>query len=283
MGAGAVAGWLSRVTGRGQGATISGRVMNSIAPHLLTELARGRARHARVGDERQDDDDPLACHRARECRRRPQRHQQLDRREPHVGHRADARAGHGTRRRRARGRRTRAGPRRRPAARRAAGARQPQPRPARPLRRGARRRRCVASSRRSASRARRHRQRVRSPCRVGRSAGEGHLGRARVSAGAPTPPRARRAGSCSTGRADRFECPHASGGCGFAQPDAPNRLEGDTLMLDGDGDPAAARAPGPLEPRERRARRDRGSAPRRRSRRGCCRGRRPSRRSPGAT
>jgi UDP-N-acetylmuramyl tripeptide synthase len=42
MGAGAIAGWSSRVTGRGQGATISGRVMNSIAPHLLTELAQGQ-------------------------------------------------------------------------------------------------------------------------------------------------------------------------------------------------------------------------------------------------
>jgi UDP-N-acetylmuramyl tripeptide synthase len=37
--AGRAAGWLSRVTGRGQGATISGRVMNAIAPDLLTELA----------------------------------------------------------------------------------------------------------------------------------------------------------------------------------------------------------------------------------------------------
>ena len=36
--AGRAAGWLSRVTGRGQGATISGRVMNAIAPDLLTEL-----------------------------------------------------------------------------------------------------------------------------------------------------------------------------------------------------------------------------------------------------
>ena len=37
--AGRVTGWLSRVTRRGQGATISGRVMNAIAPDLLAELA----------------------------------------------------------------------------------------------------------------------------------------------------------------------------------------------------------------------------------------------------
>ena len=37
--AGRAAGWLSRVSGRGQGATISGRVMNAIAPDLLAELA----------------------------------------------------------------------------------------------------------------------------------------------------------------------------------------------------------------------------------------------------
>ena len=37
--AGRTAGWLSRVSGRGQGATISGRVMNAIAPDLLAELA----------------------------------------------------------------------------------------------------------------------------------------------------------------------------------------------------------------------------------------------------
>jgi UDP-N-acetylmuramyl tripeptide synthase len=38
--AGRATGWLSRVTGRGQGATISGRVMNRIAPGALAELAR---------------------------------------------------------------------------------------------------------------------------------------------------------------------------------------------------------------------------------------------------
>ncbi len=38
--AGHTAGWLSRVAGRGQGATISGRVMNAIAPDALAELAR---------------------------------------------------------------------------------------------------------------------------------------------------------------------------------------------------------------------------------------------------
>lgn len=37
--AGRATGWLSRVSGRGQGATISGRVMNAIAPDLLRELA----------------------------------------------------------------------------------------------------------------------------------------------------------------------------------------------------------------------------------------------------
>jgi UDP-N-acetylmuramyl tripeptide synthase len=40
--AGRATGWLSRVSGRGQGATISGRVMNAIAPDLLRELADGQ-------------------------------------------------------------------------------------------------------------------------------------------------------------------------------------------------------------------------------------------------
>ena len=40
--AGQATGWLSRVTRRGQGATISGRVMNAIAPDLLGELAIGQ-------------------------------------------------------------------------------------------------------------------------------------------------------------------------------------------------------------------------------------------------
>ncbi len=41
VGAGRATGWLSRATGRGQGATISGRVMNLIAPDLLEQLAAG--------------------------------------------------------------------------------------------------------------------------------------------------------------------------------------------------------------------------------------------------
>jgi lipid II isoglutaminyl synthase (glutamine-hydrolysing) len=40
--AGRVTGWLSRVSGRGQGATVSGRVMNRLAPNALTELAHGQ-------------------------------------------------------------------------------------------------------------------------------------------------------------------------------------------------------------------------------------------------
>ncbi|MGH9048863.1 MAG: MurT ligase domain-containing protein [Acidimicrobiia bacterium] len=40
--AGRVAGWLSRPTGRGAGATISGRVLNAIAPGALAELAPGQ-------------------------------------------------------------------------------------------------------------------------------------------------------------------------------------------------------------------------------------------------
>jgi UDP-N-acetylmuramyl tripeptide synthase len=39
--AGNATGWLSRVTGRGAGATISGRVMNVLSPHALDELATG--------------------------------------------------------------------------------------------------------------------------------------------------------------------------------------------------------------------------------------------------
>jgi lipid II isoglutaminyl synthase (glutamine-hydrolysing) len=40
--AGRAAGWLSRVTGRGAGATISGRILNRIAPDALRELGAGR-------------------------------------------------------------------------------------------------------------------------------------------------------------------------------------------------------------------------------------------------
>ena len=39
---GRAAGWLSRVMTRGQGATISGRVINAISPHALEELAEGQ-------------------------------------------------------------------------------------------------------------------------------------------------------------------------------------------------------------------------------------------------
>ncbi len=40
--AGRATGWLSRVSRRGRGATVSGRVMNRLAPNALTELARGQ-------------------------------------------------------------------------------------------------------------------------------------------------------------------------------------------------------------------------------------------------
>ncbi|MEX2031826.1 MAG: MurT ligase domain-containing protein, partial [Dehalococcoidia bacterium] len=40
--AGGIAGWLSRTLTRGQGATISGRVINKIAPNALEELAEGQ-------------------------------------------------------------------------------------------------------------------------------------------------------------------------------------------------------------------------------------------------
>ena len=53
--------------GRGQGATISGRVMNAIAPDLLAELARRSTRRDRLGDERQDDHD-AAPRRVRSAR-----------------------------------------------------------------------------------------------------------------------------------------------------------------------------------------------------------------------
>jgi UDP-N-acetylmuramyl tripeptide synthase len=39
--AGQATGWLSRATGRGAGATISGRVINALAPDALAELAQG--------------------------------------------------------------------------------------------------------------------------------------------------------------------------------------------------------------------------------------------------
>lgn len=40
--AGRLAGWLSRITGRGAGATISGRVINALAPAALRELGQGQ-------------------------------------------------------------------------------------------------------------------------------------------------------------------------------------------------------------------------------------------------
>jgi UDP-N-acetylmuramyl tripeptide synthase len=42
IGAGRIAGWMSRVFTRGQGATISGRVINALAPDALPELAAGQ-------------------------------------------------------------------------------------------------------------------------------------------------------------------------------------------------------------------------------------------------
>jgi lipid II isoglutaminyl synthase (glutamine-hydrolysing) len=42
IGAGRAAGWLSRALTRGQGATISGRVINALAPDALPELAAGQ-------------------------------------------------------------------------------------------------------------------------------------------------------------------------------------------------------------------------------------------------
>jgi lipid II isoglutaminyl synthase (glutamine-hydrolysing) len=42
IGAGRAAGWLSRAFTRGQGATISGRVINALAPDALPELAAGQ-------------------------------------------------------------------------------------------------------------------------------------------------------------------------------------------------------------------------------------------------
>ena len=39
---GRMAGAVSRLTGRGQGATISGRVMNAIAPNLLRDSAQSQ-------------------------------------------------------------------------------------------------------------------------------------------------------------------------------------------------------------------------------------------------
>ena len=71
-------------------------------------------------------------------------------------------------------------------------------------------------------------------------AGQDHVGRARAAAGAPTPPRARTAPRCSSWSADRFDCPS----CGFAQPATPNRLDGDTLVLDGTRMPLRLALPG---------------------------------------
>ena len=51
--AGAAAGWLSRVSGRGAGATISGRVIPQISPHALEELAALGPMRLRQVDEAQ--------------------------------------------------------------------------------------------------------------------------------------------------------------------------------------------------------------------------------------
>ena len=136
--AGRATGWLSRVTGRGQGATISGRVMNAIAPDLLAELAADQhvaivsATNGKTTTTRL-----LAAAVGADGRRR--RHE-LDRREPDVRHRAGAGARLGAGHRDPRGRRARRRTSRGSALRPAARVRQPQPRPARPLRRSARRR-----------------------------------------------------------------------------------------------------------------------------------------------
>ena len=221
----------------GQGATISGRVMNAHRTRRCSrELAARPARRARVGDERQDHDDAPARRRRCAADGRPVV-DQLDRRQPHVGHRADARPRPTGRASRC-SRSTSACCRtcRRPARRRAARARQPQPRPARPLRRGARRRRRVARGRRGASRPRDRRQRVRPARGVGGAAGEGHVGR-RSGCGwrhdAATCPSC---GALLDWSDDRFDCPtlrlrparHAATGSTAT-----------TLVLDGAAHPAA--------------------------------------------
>src|SRR5262249_12627088 len=182
---------------------------------------------ARLGDERKDHDDAVPRGRRRSDRRAggEQRH----RPHPHGGHRADPGEGRLPRPRRARGRRARPAAGGRPARRRAGRARQPQPGPAGPLRRSPRRRRHVATHRRHASGPARRRQRVRPPRGLGGGAGWRNDA-------APCP-------NCAAllqWSADRFDCPS----CGFGQPATPNRLEGDTLVLDGTRVPLRLALPG---------------------------------------
>ena len=153
--AGRAAGWASRVTGRGAGTQVSGRVMLGIEPELLAEVVGDAPRRARLGDQRQDDHDPPARRGAagqRASRSRPTTPARTCPRASRPRSRREPRHRRGDHR----GRRAVAAEGGRPARRRAARARQPHPRPARPLRRGAGDRRAVAGGlhdapRRSAS------------------------------------------------------------------------------------------------------------------------------------
>ena len=129
--------------GAGPAPRCRGRVMLGIQPDLLAEVVGLAPRRARLGDQRQDHHHPPAGRgtAGRRDRRSP----------PTTPARTCPRASPPAlgreprhRRRDHRGRRALAAEGGRPARRRAAGARQPHPRPARPLRRGARDRRAVA-------------------------------------------------------------------------------------------------------------------------------------------
>ena len=265
--------------GRGQGATISGRVMNAVAPDVLAELARRPAGRARVGDERQDHDDAPARRAALEAEAAPvitNSPARTSRRASRPCSRAAT-----TGRRHPRGRRAGPADGRRPARRRAARPRQPEPRPARPLRRGARRRRRVARGRRAPPRPARRGERVRPARRLGGRAGEDDVGRARarVAQRRGDVPHVRRAA-----RLDRRTASTAPP-AGSRSPATPNRLEDDALILDGAPRPAArSQLPGRWNLANAALARHRGGAhfgvdPDRRS--GC--DRRPSRPSPVAT
>ena len=240
--------------------------MNAIAPRRARRARERSARHARVRDERQDDDHPAPRDGAR--RRRPSCHQQLDRREPGVGHRSDAGDRGRPGRRRARGRRARAAAGRRLAGCRAAGARQPEPRPAGSLRRGARGRRQLAHGGREPSRARDRRQRVRSQRGVGGRTGEGHVGRAR--AGLAFRRRDLPVVRCAArvvGRSLRLPALDRRvrlRAARHAEPARRQRARARRPALS-----LAGRAPGSMEPRQRRAGGHRGRAARRRPGGGC--------------
>ena len=265
--AGALPGWLSRVTGRGAGATISGRVINEIAPHAARR-ARRRPAGSRSCPRRTARPPPPGCSPPR-C---------APAREPVASNDTGANLTSGIaprararRRSRAsrcsrstsgswRGSSTRSAP---SCSCSATSAATSSTATARCTRVGA----ALARGRRAAPRPARRRQRVRPARGVGGGAGPGRPGCDSGSRGEPTPRRAPPVrGAARLGRATGSPAPRA------ASPN-PTRRTGSTattLVLGDDAGAAAARAARTWNRDERRARAHRRGRPlrgrRRRSR-----------------